>query len=139
MLFKELHIPLQAPPHIWCDNMGAISLASNPIYHARTKHVEVHYHFIPEKVLHQDIAISYLSTHDQRADIFTKWLTSARFLFLRDKMMIVAPPISLQGAVKTAVNPTLHDTANRALHDSAEHALHDSADHALNDTAAQSQ
>ncbi len=44
--------------------MGAIALASNPIYHARTKHVEVDYHFIREKVLHKDIAISYLSTHD---------------------------------------------------------------------------
>jgi hypothetical protein len=108
MLFKELQIPLQATPHIWCDNMGAIALASNPFYHARTKHVEVDYHFIREKVLHKDIAISYLSTHDQRAAIFTKGLTFARFLFLRDKLIIVAPPISLWGAVKTVVNPALH-------------------------------
>jgi len=82
MLFRELQVPLPAPPRIWCDNMGAIALASNPIYHARTKHVEVDYHFIREKVLHKDLTISYISTHDQRADIFTKGLTSARFLFL---------------------------------------------------------
>jgi hypothetical protein len=64
MLFKELQVPLPAPPQIWCDNMGAIALASNPIYHARTKHVEVDYHFIREKVLNKDITISYLSTND---------------------------------------------------------------------------
>jgi hypothetical protein len=83
----------------FCSDMGAIALSSNPIYHARTKHVEVDYHFIREKVLLKDITISYLSTHDQCADIFTKGLTAARFLFLRSKLMIVAPPISLRGGL----------------------------------------
>jgi hypothetical protein len=118
MLFRELQVPLPAPPRIWCDNIGAIALASNPIYHARTKHVEVDYHFIQEKVLHKDLTISYISTHDQRADIFTKGLTSARFLFLLDKLMIVAPPISLRGAVKTgdlAVQGSAYGSANQAL------------------------
>jgi hypothetical protein len=46
MLFKELQIPLPAQPQIWCDNIRAIALTSNHIYHARTKHVEVDYHFI---------------------------------------------------------------------------------------------
>ena len=36
---------------IFCNNMSIIQLASNPIYHARTKHIEVHYHFVREKVL----------------------------------------------------------------------------------------
>jgi hypothetical protein len=92
--------------------MGAIALASNPIYHARTKHVEVDYHFIREKVLHKDITISYLSTHDQCADIFTKGLTAAWFLFLRSKLMIVAPPISLRGAVKTIDHKDPKDPAD---------------------------
>jgi hypothetical protein len=103
MLFRELQVQLPTLPKIWCDNMGAIALVSNPIYHARTKHVEVDYHFICEKVLHKDIAINYISTHDQHVDIFTKGLTSACFLFLRDKLMVIAPPIRLRGAVKTAV------------------------------------
>jgi len=45
--------------------MGAIALASNPIYHARTKHVEVDYHFIWEKVIHKEITINYIFTHNQ--------------------------------------------------------------------------
>ena len=39
MLFKELQIPL--PPCLWVDNLGALSLSSSPMYHARTKHIEV--------------------------------------------------------------------------------------------------
>jgi transposase InsO family protein len=47
MLLRDLQLPLPAPPAIRCDNLGAMALATNPIYHARTKHIEVDYHFIP--------------------------------------------------------------------------------------------
>lgn len=97
MLFKDLCIPLFSTPILWCDKIGALALASNPIYHARTKHVEVDYHFIREKVLNRDISIKYISTHDQPADIFTKGLSSTCFGFLRDKLMIYYVPISLRG------------------------------------------
>jgi hypothetical protein len=43
MLLKDLHISLPVPPTIWCDNIGVLALASNPVYHARTKHIEVDY------------------------------------------------------------------------------------------------
>jgi hypothetical protein len=36
---------------IWCDNMSSIQLAENPVFHARAKHIEVHYHFVREKVI----------------------------------------------------------------------------------------
>jgi hypothetical protein len=105
MLLKELEIVLHSPPQLWYDNLGAIALASNPIYHARTKHIEVDYNFIREKILHKDLTASYISTQDQCADIFTKGLTSTRFLFLRDKLMVTPPPISLKGAVKLSDDP----------------------------------
>lgn len=44
----ELHVPLALPNLLWCDNQYAISLASNPVFHARTKHVEIDYQFILE-------------------------------------------------------------------------------------------
>ena len=91
MLFRELNISLNSPPTLWCDNMGALALASNPIYHARTKLIEVDYHFIREKILHKDMLARYISTEDQSADIFTKGLTSQRFLSLRDKLMVTTP------------------------------------------------
>jgi hypothetical protein len=55
MLFQELQLPLKIPPVLRCDNICALSLASNPIFHARTKHVDVDYHFIREKVARKDI------------------------------------------------------------------------------------
>jgi hypothetical protein len=99
MLLKELQVPLLSPPKIWCDNLGAIALASNPIYHGRTKHVEINYHFIREKILHKDIVARYIFTTDQCADIFTKGLSYSRFLSLGDKLMVRSSPISLRGLV----------------------------------------
>jgi hypothetical protein len=59
---------------IYCDNINSILLANNPVYHVRTKHIEVHYHFIREKVLAKEIDLIHVSTEDQVADIFTKAL-----------------------------------------------------------------
>ena len=66
MLFKELAIGLIHIPNIWCNNIGAIALASNPVFHARTKHVEIDYHFIREKVCNHDIKVQHVSTVDQK-------------------------------------------------------------------------
>jgi hypothetical protein len=64
MLLKELRISLLTPPHLWCDNSGALSLASNPVYHGHTKHIEVDFHFIREKVTNRDVQLRYISTTD---------------------------------------------------------------------------
>ncbi|RVW79312.1 Retrovirus-related Pol polyprotein from transposon RE1 [Vitis vinifera] len=76
MLLKELHISLPTAPTIWCDNSGALALASNPVFHARTKHIEVDFHFIREKVANRDISLQFIGSYDQPADIFTKGLKS---------------------------------------------------------------
>jgi len=99
MLLKELRVILPSPPLLWCDNSGALAIASNPVNHARTKHIEVDIHFVREKVLNRDIQLKHISTLEQLADIFTKGHTAARFSFLRDKLMVL-PPISLRGGVK---------------------------------------
>ena len=74
MLFNELQVPLPSIPILWCDNVSALALASNPLFHARTKHIEVDYHFVREKVLNRDILVKFISTIDQVADILTKAL-----------------------------------------------------------------
>lgn len=83
------------PPTLWCDNVSALDLASNPIFHARTKHIEVDYHFVRQKVLNQDVMIKYISTVDPLVDLFTKSLPSPRFLSLLTKLKGV-PPLSLR-------------------------------------------
>ena len=57
-----------------CDNLGATYLSANPIFHARTKHIEIDYHFVRERVANKLLDIKFTSTKDQVADGFTKVL-----------------------------------------------------------------
>ncbi|GJT99850.1 gag/pol polyprotein [Tanacetum coccineum] len=65
---------------------------SNLIFRTRTKHVEIDYHFVQEKVAQGHLRVQHISTHEQIADIFTKRLPTPRFLFLRSKLQVVARP-----------------------------------------------
>lgn len=78
-LLQDLHQPTDYAIKLYCDNQSAIRLAENPIFHARTKHVEVHYHFIREKVLQGEIKMKYINTEGQVEDVFTKGLSSSKF------------------------------------------------------------
>ena len=73
-LLSDLGHNVQEPVTLYCDNMSSIQLANNPVFHARTKHIEVHYHYIREKVLAREIDLVYVNTHEHVADIFTKSL-----------------------------------------------------------------
>ncbi len=73
-LLSNLGQLVDAPVVIYCDNISSILLANNPVYHARTKHIEAHYHFIREKVLTKEIDFIHVSTEDQVVNIFTKAL-----------------------------------------------------------------
>jgi len=64
---------------VHADNQGAIALAKNPEHHARTKHIDVQYHFIREHIEANRIKLSYLSTHDMAADGLTKPLQRQKF------------------------------------------------------------
>lgn len=71
-LLQELHISSPSTAHLWCDNMGARYLSFNPVFHARTKHIEVDYHFVRERVAQKLLQVDYVSTRDQVAYSFTK-------------------------------------------------------------------
>ncbi|XP_019184373.1 PREDICTED: uncharacterized protein LOC109179323 [Ipomoea nil] len=70
-LFRELGLHDAQPSTLWCDNLGATYLCANPIFHARTKHVEIDYHFVRDKVASGDMTVNFVSTKDQLVDIFT--------------------------------------------------------------------
>ena len=74
-LLKELGIHAPQTARLWCDNMGAKYLSSNPVFHARTKHIEVDFHFVRERVLKKQLEIEYISSSDKVADGFTKALS----------------------------------------------------------------
>ena len=86
MLLKDLGVKIQRPLVIYCDNISAILLAKNPIFHARTKHIEVHYHFVHEKIVEGLIDLRHIKTEDQVADIFTKPLPKEKFFKFRRKL-----------------------------------------------------
>ncbi|MCO5547257.1 hypothetical protein L7F22_000702 [Adiantum nelumboides] len=71
LLLGDLGIQVQRPVVIQCDNLSSIQLAQNRVFHARTKHIEVHYHFFRERVLDGSIDLTFVRTDEQVADIFT--------------------------------------------------------------------
>ena len=73
---QDLHIDVPTPILIYCDNIGSMQLAKNPVFHARTKHIEVHHHFVHERVMSGEVKLQYVRTDRQIADIFTKPLES---------------------------------------------------------------
>jgi hypothetical protein len=60
------------PTEIYCDNLSSIQLAKNSVFHSRTKHIEVHYHFVWERVLSGEVELTHVPTNRQIADIFTR-------------------------------------------------------------------
>ncbi|KAL5577449.1 hypothetical protein UlMin_019148 [Ulmus minor] len=82
-LMNNLHQPVDYAVPLYCDNQSAIRLAENLVFHTRTKHVEVHYHFIREKVLQEEIEMKQIKTDDQVADLFTKSLSSGKVEMFR--------------------------------------------------------
>lgn len=89
-LLKEMHISLPHSPIIWCDNTSAVSLAANPVFHSRTKHLELDLHFIREKVLNGTIQVNYIPAVEQVAvaDILTKPLQISFFHHLRNRLTL---------------------------------------------------
>lgn len=61
---------------LWCDNIGATCLSANPIFRARTKHLEVDYHFVTDQVSQKFMEIQFVPTGDQVVDGFTKPLSA---------------------------------------------------------------
>jgi len=64
----------------------------NPVFHTRTKHVEVDYHFVRDRVAKKEIQICFISSQDQLADVFTKPLPTASFTAFRFKLQVDPPP-----------------------------------------------
>ena len=84
-LLADLHV-YQEKVNLLCDNMSSIYLANNPVFHARSKHIEVQYHYVREKVIAKEIDIQHVSTEFQVADIFTKFLDSVKLKRFNSEM-----------------------------------------------------
>ncbi|MDV3143398.1 MAG: Ty1/Copia family ribonuclease HI, partial [Sweet potato little leaf phytoplasma] len=86
-VLKDLFVFLPQAPLLLCDNQSALQLAKNPIFHGRTKHVEIDFHFVREKVVSNDLQLRFVPTQQQPADLFTKPMSTDRLSSLRCKLM----------------------------------------------------
>ena len=100
-LLCELGVSLHnSCPVIWCDNTGAGLMAANPVFHSRTKHIEITVHFVREKVEAKELEVRYVPTEFQIADIFTKPLAVNRFDVLKHKLNIKSTQFSLRESIE---------------------------------------
>lgn len=77
-LLDELGIAYPMAACLWCDNIGETYLLANPVFQARTKYIEIDYHFVREQVTTKQFDIRFISSRDQIADGFTKMLLTRK-------------------------------------------------------------
>jgi hypothetical protein len=90
-LLRELPflITHSLPTTLFCDNQGAIDLSKDSKFHARTKHIDVHFHFVRQTITQGHIKIQYCPTDDMIADIFTKSLSRVKLQYFRDLLNVI--------------------------------------------------
>jgi len=97
-LLLELHAAPQRASLVYCDNISAVYMSSNPVQHQRTKHTEIDLHFVRERVAVGDVRVMHVPTSSQYADIFTKGLPSSVFTKFRSSLNVRAADDQTAGA-----------------------------------------
>jgi hypothetical protein len=97
-VLSELGVVLTRPPYLWCNNLGATYMTSNPQFHGRTKHIEVGFHFVCERVVRHQLDVRFISSVDQLADGFTKSLPAAKLDFFYHNLNLIK--LSLRKSVR---------------------------------------
>ena len=88
-MLKNIGIKFGELVVIHCDNTNTFSMSKNPVLHSKTKHIEIKYHVIREKVAEKEVRLEYISTKEKIADIFTKPLPKDTFEYLRGKLEVI--------------------------------------------------
>ena len=76
---------------IMCDNQSAIAITENPVFHSRTKNIEIRHHFIRDCVEKGKVILEFVFTKDQLANIFTKPLSEERFYYFLGQLGMLNP------------------------------------------------
>lgn len=87
-LLLELQQKVAHPTTVFCDNQSAIAMTKNPVFHARSKHIELRHHFIREMVLKKEITMEFIHTQNQPADVLTKVVNFEKLMMFKDFLKI---------------------------------------------------
>ena len=82
-----LDIVIERPIRLWQDNQSAIAIMDHATSHARTKHIDVRYHFIRDFIKRDVLSVDYCPTGEMIADLFTKALPATTLTYLRDRIL----------------------------------------------------
>ena len=88
-MLMDLRCDQEGVTTIFCDNTSTISLSNNLVFHKRTNHIDVKYHFIRELINNDRIVLQHYRSQEQFSDIFVKPLARESFVYLRDSLGII--------------------------------------------------
>lgn len=96
-LLTDMRYPVKLPITLYCDNQGALALSKNPLYQSRSKHFDILYHWIREKVNDNTVIPTYITTNLMLADFLTKAVHLPKHNFC-SKGLGLTPPTQRGGS-----------------------------------------